>query len=231
MGGEQHARPLRIPQSEEQFQQLVPAHRVKPGGGLIQNEQPGVVAECQRQLVLHLHARRQLAHPLLFIQPEAAQQRPVYFLVPIREKTPGRVGDGLQFLVGKVVRAAADAADLRPPGQRIRRKGLAEQLNAARFGAQMAENGLQRGGLARAVDADEPHDRPGGHGEGDILQREGRIALTHAADLQRIHFFSSSTVSPRWAAKMALANWVYASLDTSAMPCCLSASSSSVSPG
>ena len=49
------------------------------------------------------------------------------------------------------------------------------------------EHGFERRGLARAVAADEAHDRPGLHGERDVVQPEGRILLAKAVKPQNFH--------------------------------------------
>ena len=90
-------RTLRCPvrrDAPQQLRQLVAAHGVEPARRLVEDEQPRVVAQRQRQQVFHAHAARELVDALILVDGEQVEVVAVFLLLPVAVEPAGDVRDG-----------------------------------------------------------------------------------------------------------------------------------------
>ena len=192
MGGEQHAALSICGDAPQQLRQLIPGYRIQTAGGLIQDQQPCVVAQSQGDHVLHLHSAGELIHPLALINGEKLQIMAVFFLVPVLVKPPDHVGKGGDCFLGVEVDAPQHHPDILLDEFLAPGKAPAKDLHLTGIRMHQAQNGLNGSALAGAVAADEAHHRPLGHGKGHILQCKSRVRLAQAPDLHDVHSSSTS---------------------------------------
>ena len=96
-------RTLRVPSARDapqQLRQLVAAHGVEPARRLVEDEQPRVVAQRQRQQVFHAHAARELVDALILVDGEQVEVVAVFLLLPVAVEPAGDVRDILTFFFG-----------------------------------------------------------------------------------------------------------------------------------
>ena len=177
----------------QQLRQLVTGYRVQSAGGLIQDQQPGIVAQGQSDHVLYPHAGRQLIHPLLLVNAEQIQVVTVLLLLPVAVKPAGHVAEEPYLLPGIEVDAAQHHADALLDVLLVLSEGLAQHRYLSGVRVYQPQNRLQCGGFARSVASDEAHDGTLRHGKAHVLQRKGRIALAQPLDRQCVHSSASSS--------------------------------------
>ena len=66
----------------DQFQHLIPDHRVQAGSGFVQNQQLGVMAQGGGQAQFHLHSFGKIGKGLFLRQLEPVQQRMIPAGIP-----------------------------------------------------------------------------------------------------------------------------------------------------
>ena len=193
VGGEQHAAMSIGGNAPQQLRQLVTGYRVQPAGGLIQDQQPGIVAQGQSDHVLYPHAGRQLIHPLLLVNAEQIQVVTVLLLLPVAVEPAGHVAEEPYLLLGIEVDAAQHHADALFNILFLLPEGLAQHRYLSGVRVYQPQNRLQCGGFARSVASDEAHDGSLRHGKVHVFQRKGRIVLAQPIDLQCVHSSASSS--------------------------------------
>ena len=187
MRGEKDRHALLLAERQECVQQLVARDRVEAGRRLVEDQQLRPVRHGSGQLVFDLHALRQLAHAFALIQRKLPDEPRVAFAVPAGIEVLCHVRQLPQALALVIRRAAGDEADARADGALVRVHVQPTDRDLPGVRVHKMEHGLERCGLARAVVADEAHDRPGLHGERDIVQPEGRILFAKAVKPQNFH--------------------------------------------
>ena len=74
-----------------------------------------------------------------------------------------------------------------PAEELISRQRLAEHLHRSPIGMDKAQHGLQRGGFASAVSANEAHNIPPFQRKGNLIQGKTRVVLTQFPDRKHGH--------------------------------------------
>ena len=176
---------LVLDEGEELVQQLVADHRVQPGGGLVQDEEPGVVGQGGGDGELHLHAFGKFFDLLVPGQPEPVQ-------IGVKEgSVPVPVGPGQDLShLGRLQRVVEGAlvqhhAHLLPEVAALRHLP-AQHLHRAAVGADEPQNGLDGGGLAGAVLPDEPQNGAAGQGQVHVVQAKIAVILAQTPHFDEI---------------------------------------------
>lgn len=185
--GEEDRHALLLTERPERVQQLVTRDRVEPGRRLVEDQQLRPVRHGGRQLILDLHALRQLADALALVERKLPDEARVAPVVPPGVKALRDVRQLAQALALIIRRAAGDEADARADLPLVLVHIQPADRDRPRIRMHQMEHGFERGRLARAVAADQAHDRPGLHGERDVFQPEGRILLAKPVKLQDLH--------------------------------------------
>ena len=174
MAREQNAVALVVHEVSQDVEHLAPCDGVEPRRRLVQDEQFGAMRQSKGHLQLHAHATRKVLHLLLRVEIKVAQTQREQAVVPVLE---GRLAqarhlrDGAIGWEGDRVEHDADAL-LHLRGNVLRVDRLPEHLDRAAVGPGQAHDGLDRGGLAGAVAANEANHTAFGHLEGDAVQCE-----------------------------------------------------------
>ena len=171
----------------EQLHQLVPGDGVEPACGLVKDEQLRPVRQREGKGELDLHARGELAHTLVFVQVKTAAELPVDGAIPVRVETPRHRSNVRKARAGIIVCAAEGNADALLAGELFLPKVHSVDPNLARVRADKAQHRLERGGLARAVSADEAHNVARFQRKGRVLQRKAFVPLAEASDREQRH--------------------------------------------
>ena len=179
VAGEKNGVVLVLDEGEKLVQQLVADHRVQPGGGLVQDEEPGVVGQGGGDGELHLHALGEFLDLLVPGQLEPVQ-------IGVKEGgVPVPVGPSqnfshlgrLQWVVeGDLVQHDADIL----PKIAALRHLAAQHLHRAAVPVNESQNGLDGGGLAGAVLPDESQDGAAGQGQIHVVQAKVAVAFAQA---------------------------------------------------
>ena len=141
----------------EQLEQFVARHRVKTAGRLVKDEQSGSVGECKSDKVFHPHTGGELVHALVIVQAEACHMPGVRPRIPGRVKAPGGRGYVGEALLHVEVNSAQYDAHFLFTRRLASGKLVSEDGYSPSLRFYHAEDGLQRGGLACAVAAYQPH--------------------------------------------------------------------------
>ena len=173
-------------------------------GGLVEHQQLGAAhqraADGEHLLFAAGERARHLAAALL----QARELREHFFQVLVHAGAAAGIGAHLQILLYGHLQE--DAPALRHLGQAalhdlVRRQAadvLAQELHRAGARAQQAGYGLQRGGLARAVGADERHHLAPVHVEGDALDGvDGAVIDVDVIYFQYLLHAQASFLRPR----------------------------------
>ncbi|MCY1356762.1 hypothetical protein D9M69_432230 [compost metagenome] len=169
----------------------VPRLWVKPGGGLVEQQQLGVVHQRARQRQAPAHAARQLAGLGVGLVRERGE------LQQLRHaRTHMRLAEAEVAAVHHEVLGAAEVgvegvelrhhAQLRLDGQRVARHLQAQRLDAAAIGRGEAQAHADGGGLARAVRPDHAQALAGRDLEREVVDDRGlAVALAQPTDLEQ----------------------------------------------
>ncbi len=181
VGGQQN----RLALLQQQLQTLphqVPGLRVQPGGGLVQQQQFGVIDQCSGQTQTPLHAARQLARPGVGLvrQRRKLQQGwdartdlcVFHAEIAAVHQQVFRAGE-----VGVQRVHLAHHAKLCLDGQRVLRHLQPQRGNAATGGHHLAQAHADGGGLARAIGANHAQALACGNFKRQVVD-DGGIAVT-----------------------------------------------------
>lgn len=166
MCGDEHRLAL-LAQRPHRVAHLADAGGVEPVGGLVEDEQVGVLEERRRDGQALLHAQREAG---VAVAPAVAEVRGLEHLVDALSRAADRAREQGEVLAGgeggEELRRLDDGPDpvddvRQPLGHR-----LAEDLGRAGVGAHEAEQHPDRRRLARAVRAEEAVDAAERHGHG-----------------------------------------------------------------
>ena len=188
VGGDEDGVVLLPGELVEDLQHLIPDDGVQTGGGLVQHQQPGAVAQGHGNGQLHLHAPGEVLEGLLLRQAEAGEIGLVLLAVP------PAVGLGHDASHLKGVQALGEIglvqhhADVLFHGEKFRRGGIRPQDSApAAVRPQGPHQQADGGGLAGAVLAHQAADGAAGHGEGQVLQGKAGKVFCHMAQFNGVH--------------------------------------------
>ena len=189
VGGDEHGVVLVPGEVREDLHHLVPHHRVQPGGGLIQHQEPGVVGQGHGDGQLHFHAPGELLEALVPRQGQPSQIVLVDRLIPAAEDPghdpahlPGRQALGIAGLI-------QHHADLV-----LVRALPAQHPDAAPVRPGHAQEHADGGALPGAVFAHQAQDTALGQRQVD-LQVKVPIVLFQRVQFNGVHVPSSSRVS------------------------------------
>ena len=145
------------------------------------------MGEGQQQIEFHLHPLGQLDRLLAFLQSEQRHVSAAGFLIPAGIEASGDFDDlpyGLSRVpadsAGRVADALLDLG-LMP----LKRQSEIGNLSAVRM--DQIQHGLDRGGLARAVSADEAGDPAALKGKRNITKAKCRICLADIFQFRNLH--------------------------------------------
>ena len=176
---------------QEKLHHLIPGHRVQAAGGLVQQEQLGLVRHCHRNAQLHLHAPGKILE--FFVPGQAKGFHQIGIISPV---PPGEnPGHDLSHL--PCVQALRQAngvhhhADVFLGQPEVVPVVLAQNGDGAAVPAKHIQNQLDGGGLSRSVFPDQPQNAAAGQGQIQIVQTEARIGFGETANFQCIHSCSS----------------------------------------
>ena len=168
---------LVLNEAQKFVQDLVPHHRVQPGGGLVQDEQLGPVGQGGGKGQLHLHPPGELLDELLFRQAEFVQIGLEQVSVPI---FVGR-GQNLTHVPG--AEAVGEKALVQHQPDVLLGQPLLPDVVIAQQGdltcvpVDQVQDALDGGGLTRAVLADQPQYGAARESQVDIFQGKVPIGL------------------------------------------------------
>ena len=189
VGGDEHGVVLLPGKVREELHHLVPHHGVQAGGGLIQHQELGVVAQGHSDGELHLHAPGELLEGLVLRQGELFQIALKGRLVPAAEDAghdPAHLLCREAFGEGRFVQHHTDLLLVRP--------GLAQDLKAAAVGLRHAQQQADGGAFAGAVFPHQAQDAALGQAEADA-QVKVPIVFFQILQFDGVHRLSSSRVS------------------------------------
>lgn len=173
--GDQHGVLLVLHEVPQQVQNIVSHHRVQPAGRFVQHQQPGPVRKRRDDGQLRARALGHLAQFLIRRHPQPLQQRGIPRFVPggidPAENAPQLRG---RKHVGKVVPVKYHAH--LPERFRVQRL-FSQHAYRARIPFHQAQGRADQRALARAVFADQPHDRAARYVQGYVLQPKAGICL------------------------------------------------------
>ena len=154
----------------EHLHHFVPHHWVQPRGGLVQNEQFGVVGQGHRNAQLHLHALGILLKGAFFREIQLFEILSVQLFIPLGIG----VSHDFSHLHGAQARGNAHLVQHHPDvllGQEhILPVVPAQEGDGALVPVNHVQNQLNGGALARSILTDEAHDTPTGQGEIQVVQ-------------------------------------------------------------
>ncbi len=190
MGGEQNALAL-LEQLLQPLPHQVARLRVEPGGGLVEQQQPGIVDERARQRQPPLHAAREFARLGLRLVREGGKFEQRRYTRRQRGRIEAEVApeNAQVFGAGEVGVERVELthhAHLRLDSLRLLRHGQAKGLDAAAVGVCEAEADAQGGGLAGAVGANQPQALAGFERKREpIDHRRAAVALAELVDVEQ----------------------------------------------
>ena len=111
MGGEQDGAALLHHELGEHVHHLAAGQGIQPTGGLIEDEQLGIVGQGHRHLQAHAHASAEFLDLLGGIEARGLELGVVALLGPGGEETPDAAAQVLQAPFGVVGRGIEDDAD------------------------------------------------------------------------------------------------------------------------
>ena len=126
------------------------------------------MGQGQGQGVLDLHALGQLGWGFALVQAEAVKTLAVDPIIPGGIEAAGDVRDDAQPFAGVEADPPGHIADVLSDFLLIHGKVHAEEAHLPSVRVDEAQHGLERGGFARAVAADEAGDLPFLQGEGHV---------------------------------------------------------------
>ena len=176
----------------EELYHLVPNHRVKSAGGLVENEQLRLVRQRGRNAKLHLHPPGKVLERLSLRQIKAADIRFEGCLVPVLIGQAHHIVDlpGAETL-GKAY-FVKDHPGLFPGEHHVLPIFPAQKPDAAPVPLQHIQDQADGGGLSGSVFPDQAHNAALGQTQVQRAKGKARIALSQLSDFNRVHVVSSS---------------------------------------
>ena len=172
MAAHDDAVPLILDELQKQIHQLTAHHGVKPGCGLVQHQQLGVMGQCGGQAQFQPHTAAVLLEFFAGVQLEAPQIRGKGLIAPPRSIHARHAAANLCGGEAPVEKGILKHnANLSASGGIGR--GAAQQVNRAVIRPVDAAEDFQKRRLACAVLADQPDDAACGHGH--INRPKGKV--------------------------------------------------------
>ena len=169
--GREHHRLAEVAKAADHVPRVASRLRVEPGGGLVEEHEIGVADQPERDVDSALLASGQRADALRAVVAQPDERDRLVDVARLREVV-GEHGDGLAHRVHRVELALLEhQPDPLAPRTRRPRRIDAEHRHRSGGPAAVALEDLDRGGLARAVRAEQPEDLALADVEVDPLDR------------------------------------------------------------
>lgn len=184
MRGEQHAYVLVSGQLEKDIQHFFARSRVEPAGWFIEDEQPCVVRESERERELDAHALGQIHDALLLIEVEKLAVASIRIVAPIRIELACDIRDKRKPFGAIEVCAVELEPNLLLDGVFVSPVRPSEVFDGSAIGVHRTFKAFQGGRFPRAVSSDEARYGACLDREGNIVQLEGGIGFREILDAQ-----------------------------------------------
>ena len=175
----------------ENGQDIVPHHRVKAAGGLVQQQKLRLMAQRHSQPLLHLHTAGEIPEGFILRQRQPPQIAGVRLRLPVRKNARHHTADLLRVHVLRQPHLVQHHADVLPVQGGHRSVILSVNGDGAPVPAESVQNQPYGGGLACTVLANQPHDAPRRQRQFQSPQDKVTSPLRQFVYFQCVHSVSS----------------------------------------